>query len=177
MPDDDFAPVEQDPRFPSGAWTGFFLQYWIPGRHQTDLDMTCRNGQLTGRGRDHVGAYTIDGTYDLATGRCEWTKQYIGKHSVAYRGVNDGHGIWGVWEIRQLAGLYVDRGGFHLWPEGTDVSEATEQTEEAVLAVMKQEFGFWQHPALRVLLVPAALVLVVGAPALVKWLLAQGWSF
>src|SRR6476661_7263867 len=111
MPDDDFAPVEQDPRFPSGAWTGFFLQYWLPGRHKMDLELIWRDGTVTGDGRDRVGPFTVDGTYDAATGRCEWTKKYVGKHSVAYRGVNDGNGIWGVWEIRQLGGLYIDRGG------------------------------------------------------------------
>ena len=110
------ADLESDPRFPSGPWTGFFLQYWLPGRHKMDLKLTWSNGTITGRGSDRVGPFTIDGTYDPATGQCEWTKQYVGKHAVAYRGVNDGHGIWGVWEIRQLRGLYVDRGGFHIWP-------------------------------------------------------------
>jgi hypothetical protein len=103
-----------------------------------------------------VGPYTVDGTYDLATGRCEWTKQYLGKHAVAYRGINDGHGIWGVWEIRQLGGLYVDRGGFHLWPEGTDVSEASDQTEQAVLSMMREEFGSRAARALRGLVVLGA---------------------
>ena len=49
--DDELAAVEQDPRFPSGAWTGS-LQYWLPGRHNTDLRMTCRDGELTGIGQD-----------------------------------------------------------------------------------------------------------------------------
>ena len=88
--------LEKDPRFPSGAWTGFFLQYWLPGRHKTDLSLTCADGELTGTGRDWVGTYSIDGSYDLSTGQCEWIKHYHGKHSVAYRGCNDGHGIWGV---------------------------------------------------------------------------------
>src|SRR5437867_3811958 len=115
--------LEHDPRFPSGPWTGFFLQSCLPGRQTTTLHLVCRDGELAGTGQDWVGSYTIDGRYELDTGRCEWTKQYLGKHAVAYRGVNDGRGIWGVWEIRQLGGLYVDRGGFHLWPQGTDVSE------------------------------------------------------
>jgi hypothetical protein len=160
------AAVERDPRFPSGPWTGFFLQHWLPGRHPTNLHMTCHDGRLTGTGRDWVGAYTIDGHYDLATGRCEWTKQYLGKHSVAYRGVNDGHGIWGVWEIRQLGGLYVDRGGFHLWPEGTDVSEESERTEEAVLAVMRDEFG---SGGPRPLLGLVVMVIFVGLFFLAWW--------
>ena len=120
MDEYESADVERDPRFPTGPWAGFFLQHWLPGRHPTHLHMTCRGGRLTGTGRDAVGAYTIDGTYDLATGRCEWAKQYVRKHSVVYRGVNDGRGIWGVWEIRLFGGLYLDRGGFHLWPEGED---------------------------------------------------------
>src|SRR5580704_9400274 len=127
---------ETDPRFPSGPWTGFFLQYWFPGRHTTKLELTAAGGELTGTGRDWVGPYTMDGSYDLATGHCEWTKRYLGKHQARYRGTNDGHGIWGVWEIRQLGGLYLDRGGFHIWPEGSDVSEESERTEQAVVEMM-----------------------------------------
>lgn len=139
--DDAVANFEPDPRFPSGPWTGYLLQYWFPGRHTTNLSLTCRDGELAGTGADWVGPYTVRGSYDLGTGRCEWTKAYLGRHTVAYRGVNDGRGIWGVWEIRQLGGLYVDRGGFHLWPEGADVSEEADRTEQAVLAMMREEFG------------------------------------
>jgi hypothetical protein len=160
---------EPDPRFPCGAWTGFFLQYWLPGRNKMDLDLEWENGTVTGSGHDRVGPFTIEGTYDTATGRCEWTKQYLRRHSVAYRGVNDGHGIWGVWEIRQLGGLYVDRGGFHIWPEGTDVSEESDRTERAVLASMNKEFGAAPvHPALVQLL----LLLAGAALALFVW-----WRF
>jgi hypothetical protein len=153
MHEQELANLERDPRFPSGAWTGYFLQYWLPGRHTTDVDLTCCDGELKGTGRDWVGPYTIDGRYDLVTGRCEWTKRYFRKHKVAYRGVNGGHGIWGVWEIRQLAGLYVDRGGFHIWPEGTDVSQEADQTEQAVLAAMREEFGSRLSRAVRFLLI------------------------
>jgi hypothetical protein len=132
---------EPDPRFPGGAWTGFFLQSWLPGRNTMSLKLEWVDGTVTGHGHDRVGPFTIAGTYDTATGRCEWIKQYLGRHSVAYRGVNDGHGIWGVWEIRLLGGVYRDRGGFHIWPQGTDVSEASDRTERAVLTAMRQEFG------------------------------------
>jgi hypothetical protein len=160
-----------DPRFPSGAWTGFFLQYWLPGRQRTDVSLDCANGVLTGRGRDRVGQYTVDGTYDPLTGRCEWTKQYIGKHRVAYRGLNDGRGIWGVWEIRLLWGLYQDRGGFHLWPAGTNVSEESERTERAVVEAMRAEFG---NPTPRVL---ATLVFVLAAVGLgvLAWMARSWW--
>ncbi len=61
MPEPELANLERDPRFPSGAWTGYFLQYWLPGRHTTNVDLTCCAGNLTGTGRDWVGSYTIDG--------------------------------------------------------------------------------------------------------------------
>jgi hypothetical protein len=141
MGDDTPAKIEADPRFPSGPWTGFFLQYWLPGRHTTDVRLSFHHGDLSGTGRDRVGPYTVDGTYDRGTGQCEWTKRYLGRHRVYYRGMNDGRGIWGVWELPQLGGLFVDRGGFHLWPEGTDVSEDSDRTAEAVAAMMHQEFG------------------------------------
>jgi hypothetical protein len=96
MDEVDLADRELDPRFPSGPWTGFFLQYWFPGRNTTNLHLTYRGGTLAGEGRDWVGPYTIRGSYDVGTGRCAWTKTDVGRHSVAYRGVGDGRGIWGV---------------------------------------------------------------------------------
>ncbi|HZZ28083.1 MAG TPA: hypothetical protein VFE46_08780 [Pirellulales bacterium] len=149
--------LEQDARFPTGMWTGFFLQYWWPGRHTTDLDLTCGGGQLSGRGSDAVGGYTMQGSYDVATGKCEWIKHYIGRHSVVYRGINNGNGMWGVWEIRQLGGLYTDRGGFHLWPKGQDVSAESDDAEQALLQVMRKEFGSKAFRAARALLVLAGI--------------------
>ena len=165
---DNLVNLELDPRFPCGSWKGFFLQYWLPGRHPTNLDLTWQNGELDGSGHDWVGSFTIRGSYDVVTGRCEWIKQYLGKHAVAYRGINDGHGIWGVWEIRIFGGLYVDRGGFHIWPEGTDVSEESDRTEQAVLEMMHKEFGGKFRRMIRALLVVGA---GVGSALLVRWLL------
>ena len=50
------AGVETDPRFPSGPWTGFFLQRAIPGRHRMELRLTFHGGVMEGEGRDRVGA-------------------------------------------------------------------------------------------------------------------------
>jgi hypothetical protein len=106
--------LESDTRFPSGPWTGFWLQKAIPGRHLMELRLQFQNGTIAGEGRDWVGAFIIRGRYDLAEGRCHWTKRYIGKHDVFYQGFNEGKGIWGKWEIA-TDGL---TGGFHIWPEG-----------------------------------------------------------
>ncbi len=128
--------------FPDGPWIGFFLQLWLPGRHETTVEFRCSEGRITGEGTDWVGPFTVDGWFDPATGDCGWTKQYLGKHAVLYRGVSDHHGIWGVWEINRWSGLYVDRGGFHLWPQALGPSEDCDRTEQAVLQAMRKVHGF-----------------------------------
>jgi hypothetical protein len=105
--------TETDPRFPSGPWRGFFLMGHLPDRHQMELQLTFRQGVMTGDGRDMIGPFLIRGKYNLENGKCYWTKRYIGKHDVAYHGYNEGKGIWGLWEIPPSW-----RGGFHIWPEG-----------------------------------------------------------
>jgi hypothetical protein len=168
MDEHDLANLENDFRFPGGPWTGFYLQYWLPGRHTTNLRLLCQGGGLTGEGADRAGPFAMHGTYDLATGRCEWTKKYRRRHTVTYRGVNDGHGIWGVWELPQLGGLFVDRGGFHIWPEGTDVSEESDQTERAVLTLMRKEFGSRIRRAIRGFVV-VAVAFAIALIALWRW--------
>lgn len=109
--------VETDPRFPSGRWVGFWLQRQYVSRQYMSLELTFVNGAVRGGGSDRVGDFTMAGTYDLVSGHCTIQKAYAGAHSVSYEGRNEGDGlwIWGLWNIRSL-----DRGGFHLWPEGED---------------------------------------------------------
>ncbi len=117
--------LETDPRFPSGAWTGYFVQ---AGKHSMEMNLTFRRGVLTGEGRDRVGRFSVKGKYQVEDGKCYWTKRYLGKHDVFYQGYNEGKGIWGVWEIRPLG-----RGGFHIWPEGMTGAEQLTLREEADL--------------------------------------------
>lgn len=109
------ADVETDPRFPSGPWTGFWIQHGI-GTQRMSLSLSFLNGRVTGCGKDIVGRFDFSGTYDLTTGRVALLKQYEKAHRVAYDGANQGDGmwLWGVWSLRHL------RGGFHIWPEGED---------------------------------------------------------
>jgi hypothetical protein len=83
----------------------------LPGRHRMELNLSFRQGIMTGEGRDMIGQFLIRGKYKLDDGKCRWTKRYIGKHVVAYQGYNEGKGIWGLWEIPPTL-----RGGFHIWP-------------------------------------------------------------
>jgi len=105
--------LEEDSRFPSGPWKGFFLQPVLPGRHWMELSLTFRRGELRGEGRDWVGAFHIKGRYETESGKCWWSKQYVGKHSIHYQGYNEGKGIWGTWEWPNARPW---RGGFHIWP-------------------------------------------------------------
>ncbi|MBM4068105.1 MAG: hypothetical protein FJ271_04075 [Planctomycetes bacterium] len=132
--------LETDPRFPSGPWTGFFLQPALPGRHLMELHLTFRHGQITGQGRDWVGKFLIRGRYELADGKCHWTKRYLGKHDVFYKGFNEGKGIWGVWEISAEQNLgFTSRGGFHIWPEGMPDPTQPTLSEEADLPLHVDE--------------------------------------
>ena len=145
MVDDDSQPdpdMEQDLRFPSGRWKGFFLQPLLPGRHWMELELTFRRGTLQGEGRDWVGNFLFRGRYEVETGECWWTKQYIGKHSLFYRGYNEGKGIWGKWEWSGKAGWH---GGFHIWPvamgDPTQQRLAEELDEPATADVETRELA------------------------------------
>ena len=127
---DENPQLETDPRFPTGPWVGFFLQKSLPGKHAMELRLTFLAGNMTGEGRDRVGPFLIKGRYDLADGKCYWTKKYVGKHDVFYQGYNEGKGIWGTWQIGELA-----RGGFHIWPEGFGDPTTEYLVEEANLPV------------------------------------------
>ena len=75
--DDKFNQLEQDSRFPSGKWTGFFVQKNPPlGKQWMDLQCVFEKGIITASGNDIVGAFTFKGHYDIATGKCSWNKLY-----------------------------------------------------------------------------------------------------
>jgi len=104
-----------------------------------DLRLTFQQGVLTGDGRDWVGAFLFRGNYDVTTGQCHWTKRYLGKHDVFYKGFNEGKGIWGVWEIPPKPGYVEARGGFHIWPEGMPDPTGDRLREEADAPVEHDE--------------------------------------
>ncbi len=134
------AGAETDPRFPSGPWTGFFLQRAIPGRHRMELRLTFHGGVMEGEGRDRVGPFLVRGRYSVEDGRCHWTKRYLGKHDVFYKGFNEGKGIWGVWEMPHVAAPGLRSGGFHIWPEGHPDPTGSHLTAAAELpAATEQE--------------------------------------
>jgi len=114
-----------DNDFPSGPWTGFFTYASVPGKWRTDVSFTFGHGRVTGEGNDSVGPFIIAGGYDAGSKECHWTKTYVGAHDVFYQGFREDKGIWGTWEIRE-----VSRGGFHLWPLGSQGAEDEAGHEE-----------------------------------------------
>lgn len=116
--------------FPSGEWVGFYTYSGRARKHRMDLILDFSNGRISGEGMDDVGGFVITGTYNSTSMECSWSKDYIGRHTVFYEGYGENKGIWGTWEI------YIDTGGFHIWPvsggSGADASETEEEPVEDV---------------------------------------------
>ena len=115
MTDDQAKADETDGRFPSGQWTGFFLQPpYVQGRAKMELALEFGQGLIRGQGDDFVGEFLLCGHYDLDSGDVSINKRYVGQHDVFYKGFAEhGKGIWGVWSINDST-----RGGWHIWPKG-----------------------------------------------------------
>jgi hypothetical protein len=122
------APDPDDELFPSGEWTGFYVQYGVQWRQ--DLVLTFADGGVRGSGGDALGPFAIRGRYDRAALEVTWQKSYLGAHTVDYRGFREGKGIWGTWELAPL------RGGFKIWPRraGEEVEADAASEREAAPA-------------------------------------------
>lgn len=117
--------AETDARFPSGPWTGFYVQ--LGQRGQQAMTLAFRKGEIQGTGVDEAGAFLIEGQYDAATGRCALSKSFEGSHTVEYEGSADKTGIWGTWLLYHDAdplGIPRDHGTFHIWPQGRPAPSA-----------------------------------------------------
>ena len=64
-----------------------------------DLVLTFADHTVSGDGMDDIGQFAVTGRFDGTNCECYWTKTYIGRHDVYYRGFRDGKGIWGLWEL------------------------------------------------------------------------------
>lgn len=114
-----------DRQFPSGQWVGFYTYTGSARRYLMDLILEFKNGIMTGEGADGIGFFVISGNYSTSSGECTWTKQYVGRHAVTYKGFREGKGIWGNWSLK------VRTGGFQIWPlsEGPPPKAAQESSE------------------------------------------------
>lgn len=92
--------------YPSGKWRGWWEQAGWGRQPMEEFVLRFAQGGIEGRGRDMVGGFTFQGTYD-EQGAVRLLKQYLGKHQVLYEGTYDGEGtIAGTWSI-SLAGNWL----------------------------------------------------------------------
>ena len=98
---------------------------------------TFSQGRLSGTGRDRVGEFQLTGEYNIQDGLWLFAKQYLGQHTVSYRGYNEGKGIWGTWELSE-PGIRCT-GGFHIWPENFGMTDPS--TLKEALAVPQEELS------------------------------------
>ena len=124
--------IETDDRFPSGEWTGFFLQpSYLSERATMELTLSFHKGLIRGEGKDFVGEFLMRGHYDLGSGDVSINKQYVGLYNVFYKGCAElDKGLWGVWSLDNS-----DHGGFHIWPKGMADPTGSELHEAVDLPV------------------------------------------
>ncbi|MBX3417342.1 MAG: hypothetical protein KF851_07045 [Pirellulaceae bacterium] len=98
-----------------------------------NLFLDFGNNQILGQGTDYVGPWSISGVLAPDSRECDWTKQYVGKHSVRYQGTWSETGIRGRWSIGSLIS-----GDFHIWPaELTEIQAAYLEQETQLNPVSK----------------------------------------
>ena len=135
--------METDQRLPTGEWKGFYLEPHHTRRGWMHMYLSFEQGQIKGEGTDYVGPWTATGNYDPESGICSWTKRYVGKHTVDYRGTCGQDGIQGQWQIN-----YFSTGQFHIWPVGMGnldelyLQEDLDRAEPTIqLGTVSEEFG------------------------------------
>src|ERR1039458_5383438 len=103
-----------DESLPNGPWTGFYTSSPQGKRHPMNMNLHFSIDLVDGDGTDEIGRFQIHGEHNSK--EVSWTKFYIGRHTVRYRGFRDGlkKALWGDWKISPKI-----TGGFHIWPVGS----------------------------------------------------------
>jgi hypothetical protein len=109
---------------PSGPWSGYYLYGHEGRKHHMRLGLAFTpDGKILGDGVDDIAPFVIDGSFNGATGEANWTKAYVGLHTVYYSGIYSRRSICGNWTLGLLTG------GFWIWPESEEVMEQMELAE------------------------------------------------
>lgn len=140
--------TEFDLRFPTGEWTGFFIQPDSRRRHAMELFLRFAVDKISGAGRDRIAEFSISGDYNTSTGGCCWRKQYVQMHRVIYSGQATSGGIIGQCQIPGNPEFWT--GPFFIWPRS-----AGDLTAEFERAFLEQEMSWrqeiiWEPPAVSI---------------------------
>jgi hypothetical protein len=104
---------------PSGPWSGYYFYGTGGPKHRMNLSLIFHpDGRISGEGSDDIAPFAIDGFFEVSRNEANWTKSYIGMHSVEYCGLYDQRTICGNWT------LAIDSGGFWIWPGSLEGEEA-----------------------------------------------------
>jgi hypothetical protein len=123
--------------FPQGPWTGFYKYGRSTRKHRMDLVLTFADRTVSSGGNDDFGHFVVAGRFDGTKDECYWTKTYIGRHDVYYRGFRGGKGIWELWEPPRASS------GFHIWPLGEKEGDQDHERAEEPAAVEAVAVDTW----------------------------------
>ena len=102
---------------------GWWEQSVFGRQPMSDLELRFEGARISGTGRDIIGPFELSGVV-TPDGQVAIVKQYLGRHSVNYRGTLDGEGaLWGQWYIGFSTGRWAIR--MYL-PRAHSVEEAAE---------------------------------------------------
>lgn len=95
-------------------WEGWYEQRGKRNPMKFDHMQIGLNGVIDGKGADTVGHFQIFGQVSRH-GSVNFTKQYIGKHAVAYNGVISESTITGNWTLGRHRGAFEIKGHLEEW--------------------------------------------------------------
>lgn len=95
------------------------------------LQLTIGKSEITGRGSDVVGHFSIGGAFSSQNCQVQFIKSFS-DFTVFYSGVWDGEMISGLWTKNY--GSYMESGEFEIWPVKGNESLAIEVEEPAQLS-------------------------------------------
>jgi len=109
---------------PSGPWTGYYLYGHDGLKHGMRLNLTfTADGGIQGDGVDDIAPFVIHGRFDRTTSAANWSKAYVGMHTVEYSGIYCQRRICGDWTLERATG------GFWIWPDSLPQSEFPQEME------------------------------------------------
>jgi hypothetical protein len=117
----------KDLRDASGPWSGFYQQ--ARQRGDMKLLLTIAEDRVLGAGDDIIGPFLINGTYERATEKVKFVKNYA-THQVRYSGKWDGAVIHGRWTITNE--LFRTWGQFEIWPDDEALNLNMNEVEDVL---------------------------------------------